>query len=361
MGLLFGVPASYAMNSEERQNNFVRVAAEGDLARVKQSLQDLADIDLILAADKGDLARVKQSLQDGADIDGLSCSSDPKLTALITAAFAGKHKVVEFLLQQGAAVSKPDTKGITALHVAALENHFDIVKLLLEHGADVNAQGGDVGGESVLMWALMRASFSPKPETSAQGNFDDLFVSLYNFNCEMATARLNIVNHLLVAGCDYKIKDKEGKTAYDCAKGEKIKEILADPNEYMQKHPEEFEAARTWYRNWQQKAQEKSCYCCGKNEQDALQEKLSRCSQCKKALYCSRTCQSKDWKKHKQNCKPKKQEEKKQERTCCYCGKSEQESAQKKLSRCSQCKKALYCDRSCQSSGWKTHKENCNK
>ncbi len=284
MGLLFGVSASYAMNSEERQNNFVRVAAEGDLARVKQSLQD------------------------GADIDGLSCSSDPKLTALITAAFAGKHKVVEFLLQQGAAVSKPDTKGITALHVAALENHFDIVKLLLEHGADVNAQGGDVGGESVLMWALMRASFSPKPETSAQGNFDDLFVSLYNFNCEMATARLNIVNHLLVAGCDYKIKDKEGKTAYDCAKGEKIKEILADPNEYMQKHPEEFEAARTWYRNWQQKAQEK-----------------------------------------------------KQEKTCCYCGKSEQESAQKKLSRCSQCKKALYCDRSCQSSGWKTHKENCNK
>ncbi len=332
--ILLGVSASYAMESGG-QVGFVHAAGDGHLNLVKQSLQ-----------------------QQDVDINGFCdctfCGCTFKLTALVNAVAQGHGEVARFLLEQGAAVNKPSGGGQrnTALIVAAGNDNLAILKLLLENGADMDAKNKNniTALNSAVLPGIDRRMVTVRG------------VKLCTFRVSKSPNKVpDVVKHLLVAGCDHTVKDEGGKTAHDRAEDAKTKEMLANPDTYMQEHPEEFEAARTWYRNWQQKAQEKSCYCCGKNEQDALQEKLSRCSQCKKALYCSRTCQSKDWKKHKQNCKPKKQEEKKQERTCCYCGKSEQESAQKKLSRCSQCKKALYCDRSCQRSGWKTHKENCNK
>ncbi len=44
----------------------------------------------------------------------------------------------------------------------------------------------------------------------------------------------------------------------------------------------------------------KECAVCG------LKEHLSKCSRCKKIMYCSLDCQKKDWKKHKSNCGPSK-------------------------------------------------------
>lgn len=45
----------------------------------------------------------------------------------------------------------------------------------------------------------------------------------------------------------------------------------------------------------------KSCFFCQKIESE--NETLKKCSSCKEALYCSRNCQTKDWKKHKIICK----------------------------------------------------------
>jgi len=44
------------------------------------------------------------------------------------------------------------------------------------------------------------------------------------------------------------------------------------------------------------------CYSCSKSEIE-LGEKLKRCSRCGGAFYCSRDCQSKDWKLHKKVCR----------------------------------------------------------
>ena len=46
------------------------------------------------------------------------------------------------------------------------------------------------------------------------------------------------------------------------------------------------------------------CKACGKKESDLEEgEKLRRCTRCRGALYCSGTCQKKDWKKHRFECK----------------------------------------------------------
>ncbi|KAL0489784.1 ankyrin repeat and MYND domain-containing protein [Acrasis kona] len=45
------------------------------------------------------------------------------------------------------------------------------------------------------------------------------------------------------------------------------------------------------------------CCCCG------TQSHLKRCSICKHTFYCSRICQTKDWKNHKKNCKKSKEAE----------------------------------------------------
>ena len=43
------------------------------------------------------------------------------------------------------------------------------------------------------------------------------------------------------------------------------------------------------------------CACCMKNEKD-LPGPLKHCARCKRTLYCSRECQSSNWKRHKKLC-----------------------------------------------------------
>ena len=81
---------------------------------------------------------------------------------------------------------------------------------------------------------------------------------------------------------------------------------------------------------------------------------LKECSRCKQVSYCSKECQSHDWKDHKKVCK--KVEEctsppvKCADSLCC---------STKDLKECSRCKQVSYCSRECQSHDWKTHKPNC--
>lgn len=46
----------------------------------------------------------------------------------------------------------------------------------------------------------------------------------------------------------------------------------------------------------------KRCMCCEKKPSDDIDVVLFRCSRCKRVAYCSKQCQAKDWKVHKQFC-----------------------------------------------------------
>lgn len=74
-------------------------------------------------------------------------------TALMWAAANGHQKVVEWLLDKGAAINAQGDYYGSALQMASEKGHEKIVKVLLKHGADVNAGGGRYNS------ALQAASF----------------------------------------------------------------------------------------------------------------------------------------------------------------------------------------------------------
>ena len=85
-------------------------------------------------------------------------SSPNHLTALEVAIGTGSLPIVQVLLQNGANVNSPATKGFTRtpLQKAAELGTYDIVQLLLDCGADVNAAAAKVGGGTALQLASIK-------------------------------------------------------------------------------------------------------------------------------------------------------------------------------------------------------------
>lgn len=60
-------------------------------------------------------------------------------TPLISAVACGRHKVAQYLLENGADPNLKDASGTPPLHHAVMADSLKCVKLLLKHGADPNA------------------------------------------------------------------------------------------------------------------------------------------------------------------------------------------------------------------------------
>jgi hypothetical protein len=110
------------------------------------------------------------------------------------AAIKGRTEIVRLLLTNGADVTLQSTGGTTALMEAAFKGHTEIVRLLLTNGAaDVNTKD-DKG------WtALMEAAF-----------YGDA----------------GIVRRLLAKGADPKLKNRDGRTALQIARGRGHQDIV---------------------------------------------------------------------------------------------------------------------------------------
>ena len=87
------------------------------------------------AAGNGNLAAVKQYLQDGADVNARA--KDGR-TPLIFAARDGRLDVVKYLVDKGADVNAKDKKGWTPLMWATDEGYLDVVEFLVAKEADIN-------------------------------------------------------------------------------------------------------------------------------------------------------------------------------------------------------------------------------
>ena len=84
-------------------------------------------------------------------------------------------------------------------------------------------------------------------------------------------------------------------------------------------------------------------------------EAAKRCSKCKVQFYCSTECQQSDWKNHKTLCNELNQTSLNlAQDICSVCLK---EGAK----RCSRCKVQFYCSKECQQKDWKNHKNVCNE
>ena len=92
-------------------------------------------------------------LEAGADLTVL----DPGMeaTALHAAAYAGRARAAQLLIQNGIAVDqKGPFNGYTALHDAVSQGHLETAKVLVSGGADVNLRNGS--GSTALEMAISR-------------------------------------------------------------------------------------------------------------------------------------------------------------------------------------------------------------
>jgi len=121
----------------------------------------------------------------------------------------------------------------------------------------------------------------------------------------------------------------------------------------------------------------RSCITCGHCNNVAIgDEKMKKCSACKVVSYCSMSCQKKNWKIHKEDCKNAKltekeievmtekfscgmlvEEEEDKSVRCQICHK--RNSSYRPLRKCSACKLVQYCSESCQRADWINHKLDC--
>ncbi len=133
------------------------------------------------AASSGNLEVLRLVQDSGAD---LREANDEPLRA---AAIAGSAEAVRYLLARGAAVDAPDANARTALGRSVAFRQHDAVRVLLEAGANPRQQAPESG------WT---------PLMSAAMSGDSLMIAI-----------------LMNAGADASVRDREGKTAADYARG----------------------------------------------------------------------------------------------------------------------------------------------
>jgi hypothetical protein len=99
----------------------------------------------------GNLERVKQLMEDGANIDE---TTENNMTALLLASLNGSSEIVVYLVEHGANVAHiadTDYGGMTALHCACIYENLPSVKYLIEHGAMITER--DDEGKTALLHA----------------------------------------------------------------------------------------------------------------------------------------------------------------------------------------------------------------
>ena len=159
-----------------------------------------------------------------ADAD-VNASDNNGGTALMHAAANGRTEVAQTLINAGAAVNaKESDEGFTALMSAAGNGHTEVIPILINAGADVNTS--DNNGQTALMAAAEPPHWWVEHWWVEQNN------------------SLDSVKSLIFYGANSTIRDINGRTAYDLAEDEQIRQILQNPKQYLQQHPEEFEFIR---------------------------------------------------------------------------------------------------------------------
>ncbi|XP_068119105.1 protein TANC2 isoform X1 [Hyperolius riggenbachi] len=138
-------------------------------------------------------------------------------TALTAAAGRGKLEVCRLLLEQGAAVSQPNRRGVVPIFSAVRQGHWQIVDLLLTHGADVNM--ADKQGRTPLMTAASEGHVATVEFLLAQGASIGLMdkEGLTSLSWACLKGHLAVVRSLVESGAVTDHADKNGRTPLDLA------------------------------------------------------------------------------------------------------------------------------------------------
>ncbi|NWR78926.1 TANC1 protein, partial [Centropus unirufus] len=138
-------------------------------------------------------------------------------TALTAAAGRGKLEVCEFLLDNGAAVTRANRRGVPPLFCAVRQGHWQVARLLVEHGSDVNLS--DKQGRTPLMVASCEGHLSTVEfllsEGATMSALDKEGLTALSWAC--LKGHREVVQYLVEKGAATDQTDKNGRTPLDLA------------------------------------------------------------------------------------------------------------------------------------------------
>lgn len=120
------------------EGNLVRFVVKRWNPNLNEVPPGAAVVPLSTAASLGHLAIVNFLLESGASVDGRDRTYG--LTALMTAAAAGREEICRELVRRGASLEFQDSLGFTPLMFAAEGGYTELVRFFLEHGAAVSTK-----------------------------------------------------------------------------------------------------------------------------------------------------------------------------------------------------------------------------
>jgi ankyrin repeat protein len=185
------------------------------------------------AAEQGDLGKVQRLV--GKDPGLLNAKhGQVAMTPLVCACYDG-HLVMQWLLDQGAAINEPFKRGQTALYMAVGQGFIPVVKMLLERGADptIATDWGSTPLMAGALWGNLEVVRfllgHPSTKTIINRRDEDGHTALWWASCMGGGGA---VRALLESGADPTIADNDGASPMTIAKersaGDDPDDISAD-------------------------------------------------------------------------------------------------------------------------------------
>ena len=209
---LKGRRSPYTTSLQEGNNDAIRAAFQEPSVKVNQP-DLLGRTALYWAAAKGHANTVDFLLRNNADPN--LPSSNTGRTSLWWAAGNGHFHIVSLLLINDAKPNISDNQKQSPLHWAIRKGHRTIVEKLIESGADITSRDND--GRTPLSWAAEYGIDNDIQLLSAiksrQGDIDTTDNRGWTpLHWAAKNGHQDVVDWLLEAGANARLKDKSGRT-----------------------------------------------------------------------------------------------------------------------------------------------------
>ncbi|KAN0141733.1 Ankyrin repeat-containing domain protein [Lactarius tabidus] len=194
---------------------------------------------LLMASEGGHRGVVRLLLDYNVDVH---LRTDAGYTPLHLAAIKGHVEVARMLLEHNAEVNSRTDHGSTPLLLASERGTTDIVQLLLDHNADPDVRDGDgdtllhcaaVGGRPEVTRFLLKLNVEVNPRNNEGST--PLHLASAGYYRTSKAGNPDLVRLLLDHGADAQVRNLNGQTASEVARGPRREEIVQLLAEHAEK------------------------------------------------------------------------------------------------------------------------------